>query len=125
MRAGHAAALGRPLGAMPGPVTSAASAGCHRLIRDFDAVCVTNASEMAELAPLPGAEANQLDGLGEGATSEQVRVFDALSTRAPRTVNDVAARAGLSVQAVQSILGAASLEGTATQRERGWVKNFA
>ena len=29
--AGHAAALGRPVGAMPGPVTSAASAGCHRL----------------------------------------------------------------------------------------------
>jgi DNA processing protein len=50
--AGHAASLGRPLGAVPGPVTSAASAGCHRLIRDFDAVCVTNADEMAELAPL-------------------------------------------------------------------------
>ena len=31
--AGHAVALGRPLGAVPGPVTSAASAGCHRLIR--------------------------------------------------------------------------------------------
>lgn len=27
--AGHAAALGRPLGAVPGPVTSAASAGCR------------------------------------------------------------------------------------------------
>jgi len=125
--AGHASALGRPLGAMPGPVTSAASAGCHRLIRDFDAVCVTNAAEMAELAPLPGAEANQLDGFGEsvtggGRSTEQVRVFDALSTRSPRTVNDVAARAGLSVQAVQSILGAASLEGSAAQRERGWVK---
>lgn len=120
--AGHASALGRPLGAMPGPVTSAASAGCHRLIRDFDAVCVTNAAEMAELAPLPGAESNQLDRLGEGATSEQVRVFDALSARSPRTVNDVAARAGLSVQSVQSILGAASLEGSVMQRERGWVK---
>lgn len=49
--AGHAEALGRPLGAVPGPVTSAASAGCHRLIRDFGAICVTNADEMAELAP--------------------------------------------------------------------------
>ena len=120
--AGHASALGRPLGAMPGPVTSAASAGCHRLIRDFDAVCVTNAAEMAELAPLPGAEVNQLDGLGEGASSEQVRLFDALSVSSPRTVNDVAARAGLSVQSVQAILGAASLEGAAALRERGWVK---
>lgn len=50
--AGHAATLGRPLGAVPGPVTSAASAGCHRLIRDYDAVCVTDPDQMAELAPL-------------------------------------------------------------------------
>ncbi|WP_200953261.1 DNA-processing protein DprA [Agromyces sp. Root81] len=41
--AGHAAALGRPLGAVPGPVTSPASAGCHRLFREYDAVCVTDA----------------------------------------------------------------------------------
>jgi DNA processing protein len=49
--AGHAAALGRPVGAVPGPVTSAASAGCHRLLREGLAQCVTNADEMAELAP--------------------------------------------------------------------------
>ena len=30
----HAAELGRPVGAVPGPVTSASSAGCHRLIRN-------------------------------------------------------------------------------------------
>ena len=48
--AGHAAALGRPLGAVPGPVTSPASAGCHRLLREFDAVCVVDADQMAELA---------------------------------------------------------------------------
>ncbi|WP_397427927.1 DNA-processing protein DprA, partial [Pseudolysinimonas sp.] len=41
--AGHAAQLGRPLGAVPGPVTSSASAGCHRLIREYDAVCVSSA----------------------------------------------------------------------------------
>jgi pyruvate/2-oxoglutarate dehydrogenase complex dihydrolipoamide dehydrogenase (E3) component len=32
--AGHAKALGRPLGAVPGPVTSASSEGCHRLLRE-------------------------------------------------------------------------------------------
>ncbi len=48
--AGHAAALGRPLGAVPGPVTSPASAGCHRLLREFDAVCVVDADQMVELA---------------------------------------------------------------------------
>ncbi|MGC5173311.1 DNA-processing protein DprA [Microbacterium sp. DT81.1] len=43
--AGHAATLGRTLGAVPGPVTSAASAGCHRLIREFDAQLVTDADD--------------------------------------------------------------------------------
>jgi DNA processing protein len=119
--AGHAAALGRPLGAVPGPVTSMASAGCHRLIRDFDAVCVTNADEMAELAPLPGTSARPGDGFREGPSSEQVRVFDALSTRSPRTTLDIAARCGLSVVSVQAILGAAALEGSVVERERGWV----
>jgi DNA processing protein len=47
--AGHAVALGRPLGAVPGPVTSAASAGCHRLIRECGAIVITNADEAAEL----------------------------------------------------------------------------
>lgn len=121
--AGHAAALGRALGAVPGPVTSAASAGCHRLIRDFDAVCVTNAAEMAELAPIAGGETDQAEqGASRGASSEQVRVFDALSTRSPRGASDIAARSGLSVASVQAILGAGSLEGTVAERDRGWVK---
>jgi DNA processing protein len=49
--ANHAATLGRPLGVVPGPVTSVSSAGCHRLLREYDAVCVTTASEMLELLP--------------------------------------------------------------------------
>jgi len=47
--AGHASALGRTLGAVPGAITSAASAGCHRLIREYDAQIVTSADEAYEL----------------------------------------------------------------------------
>ena len=151
--AGHAAALGRPLGAVPGPVTSAASAGCHRLIRDFDAVCVTNADEMAELAPLIGQSRGGEAGVGRGAgagasengggprrtgqpggkaevaewaqSAERTRVVDALSARSPRAVGDIAARAGLSAAQVQSVLGLLELEGRAERRERGWVRGTA
>lgn len=42
--------LGRPVGALPGPVTSMASAGCHDLVRSGQAVLVTNAAEVVELA---------------------------------------------------------------------------
>jgi DNA processing protein len=123
--AGHAAALGRPLGAVPGPVTSAASAGCHRLIRDFDATCVTTAAEMAELAPCSEVEpdtARTPTGSPDAATT---RVLDALNSRAPRDAADIAGRSGLSIDAVRATLGRAQLEGTVAERERGWVKVVA
>lgn len=47
--AAHAIALGRPVGAVPGPVTSAASAGCHRLLREFGAKLITDATDASEL----------------------------------------------------------------------------
>lgn len=118
--AGHAATLGRPLGAVPGPVTSAASAGCHRLIREYDAVCVTNAQEMAELAPIDlvtEAVSARLDG----PTESEVRVVDALSRRSPREPSDVAQRSGLSVATVQSVLGSLGLEGRVVHNDRGWL----
>ena len=43
---------------------------------------------------------------------------------AGRTAHDIAARSGLSVATVQAILGAASVEGTVSERERGWVKKL-
>ena len=133
--AGHAAALGRPLGAVPGQVTSPASAGCHRLIREYDAVCVTNATEMAELAgvrpgltPLDfsagetGASPDDDAGAGLGRTSDQVRVFDALSARSARPVADIARRSGLSVSSVRGALGGLGLEGVVRERESGWSR---
>ena len=39
-----------PVGAVPVPVTSMTSAGCHALLRETDAVLVTDAAEVAELA---------------------------------------------------------------------------
>ncbi len=120
--AGHASTLGRPLGAVPGPVTSPASAGCHRLLRDFAAVCVTTADEMAELAPL-GETAVSDDPASSLAdpTSDHVRVLDALSRRSPRGVERIASLSGLSVTSVRSVLGALELEGVVAERERGWV----
>ena len=42
----HASGLNRPLMAIPGPVTSATSAGCNALIRDPHAACVTSAADV-------------------------------------------------------------------------------
>jgi DNA processing protein len=49
--AGHAEDLRRPLMAVPGPVTSAMPAGCHDLIREHGAVCVTSAADVIAGTP--------------------------------------------------------------------------
>jgi len=139
--AGHASALGRPLGAFPGPVTSPASAGCHRLLREYDAVCVTNAKEIAELAPprprgirgaadhtgseglASGAGSHGVDAMGEGATRdspETVRVLDALGTRVSRPPGDIAARSGLAVGVVIGVLGALEVQARVREDADGW-----
>jgi len=117
--AGHAAALGRPLGAVPGPVTSAASAGCHRLLREFDARCVTTVDEVMELLgamPSTGGDADR----GEGPSAEETRVLDALTSRAWRETPDVARRCGLAIADVEAVLGLLAMEGAILRDERGW-----
>lgn len=132
--AGHAAALGRPLGAVPGPVTSPASAGCHRLLREYDATCVTDAEQMAELAGggrrgagsdgrLAGwSESEDHGSRGTAASPETVRVLDALSTRTPRELADIARRCGLAPSAVMGVLGGLEAVGQAKRHPFGWLR---
>jgi DNA processing protein len=124
--AGHAAALARPLGAVPGPVTSPASAGCHRLLREFDAVCVTSADEVVELVGSLSPAADEAAGTRapmELRVPEAIRVLDALSKRSKRSAADVARRSGLSVPIAESMLGLLQLDGAAKESEAGWTKN--
>ncbi|ADG74378.1 DNA protecting protein DprA [Cellulomonas flavigena DSM 20109] len=122
----HAARLLRPVGAVPGPVTSAASAGCHRLLRDGVAVCITDAAEAIELAgdvgpdlaPTPDAGVTRpTDGLDPLARL----VHDGLARRTARDVTVVAARAGTTVAQARAMLGLLELEGLARRTASGWV----
>lgn len=115
--AGHAAAIGRPLGAVPGPVTSAASVGCHRLLRDYDARCVTSTTEALELIGRGGVP-ESLD-LGE-RTGERTRLRDALSRRVFRSGSELAARSGMSTSEVEAMLGAMLLDGAVEHDADGW-----
>jgi DNA processing protein len=124
--ASHAATLGRPIGAVPGPVTSATSAGCHRLLREGAAVCVTNADEIAELAGGGWAPAPRQPGeTGEPGDVDGTRgrVLDALSARSPRRVDRIAVLSGLALDRVRAELGLLELDGRALERPAGWVKS--
>ncbi len=64
--AARATELGRPVGAVPGPVTSAASAGCHRLMRDGLAEVVTGYDDIRSLLDTAHNAARQATGRTAG-----------------------------------------------------------
>lgn len=119
----HAAGLGRAVGAVPGSVHSANSAGCHRLLRDGSAVCVTDAAEIAELAGPIGAmivpEPNQQPAVHDGLSVEDLLLLDALPVRASTTVDKLASVAGLSIRDVLAGLSRLDLSALAERTDDG------
>jgi DNA processing protein len=114
--AGHAADLGRPLGAVPGPITSAASAGCHKLLREYDARCITGANDVRELIGLTVTDQE----IYLPRDHDRTRLCDALSNRTARTPLELAQRSGLAVDRVESLLGMLALEGLVARQDSGW-----
>ena len=112
----HAIELGRPLGVVPGPVTSASSAGCHRLLREEPCTCVTTADEVAEL--VGGIEATK-GGRAESVSANEQRALDALSTKS-RAIDDLMIASGMSRTEVESALGALGLRELVEETPTGW-----
>lgn len=114
--ANHALAMGLPVGLVPGPVTSAASAGCHAFLRELPSTLVTGAPDVMRLAfgddgVLPVEGEDRLSPSLRVDDPVQTRVRDALRPRRGMTPDDVARSAGLSIAAVRGALGALELEG--------------
>lgn len=116
----HAQAIGRPLGVVPGPITSASSMGCHRLLREGDAVCITGLDDVRELIGL-GQTIFSSAQVGDHI-DDRTRVLDALSARSARETADVARRAGLAVGEAAALLGLLELDGVVERRATGWVQ---
>ena len=114
--------LGRPVAAVPGPVTSAASAGCHVLLRG-GAELVTRADEVIELAGRIGElaldlprPATPLDGLSD----TERRVYEALPGRGVVTVDEIALASGLAPALVLGPLAMLEVVGLAQRRDGSW-----
>ncbi len=97
--ASWAGGLGRPVMAVPGPVTSAPSEGCHQLVRARDALLVTTGAEVLEaVSPVgsctladPRAPEQARDRLG----TRERQVLDAVPLRRGADVSSIARTAGL------------------------------
>lgn len=124
--ANHASALLRPVGAVPGPVTSQASAGCHRLIREGQAVLITGPADIRELVAPMGehlaAEPDVGRGLLDGLREDHARVFDALPARSGAEVDSIARVSGLAPDEVRSALGLLELDGRVRRRGTRWAR---
>ncbi|WP_375538056.1 hypothetical protein [Microbacterium sp. SGAir0570] len=57
---------------------------------------------------------------GDGRTDDATRVLDALSTRTPRHVAEIARRSGVAGEEVSAWLGLLALDGRVVSDERGW-----
>ncbi|NKY84809.1 DNA-processing protein DprA [Nocardia veterana] len=115
--------LGRPALAVPGPVTAAASVGCHRMIRDREAVLVTRVEEIHdEVGPLrlslPPAGAEPDAGLA----GDQAVVFTALPTAGSRLPKQLADDTGMAVPAVRAALVALEVAGLVGADSSGWFR---
>lgn len=129
--AGWALKLGVPVAAVPGPVTSMASAGCHDWIMRDKARLVSDTDDVIALAAAVGdpdvldievveqlGPARPADALGQ----QERRLHDLLTPRKERTVGQLATELSLPVHEVLAHLGTMHLEGWAVQGEFGWCR---
>lgn len=117
-----ATACGRPVGAVPGPASSAQSYTPHRLVREGEAVLVASADHVRELVAPMGevldlrpAQRRLLDALSPG----ELALYDALPSRGGRDAGELALRAGLSVPQALTALGGLAQRGLVAQRADG------
>jgi DNA processing protein len=141
----HARDLGRRLMAVPGPVTSDLSAGCHQVIRDWQGILVTSAAEVAEHLSLVGESlvgeslvgepraadpgtVIQLAGRRQGPPAfprdlldlESAKVLDAMPRRGGIGTVRVAQRAGLAPATTATLLGKLATGGFVERCDDGW-----
>ncbi|MGD9620529.1 MAG: DNA-processing protein DprA [Mycolicibacterium sp.] len=120
--AGWAHALGRQVCAVPGPVTSSSSVGCHVLI-NAGARIVTRAADVVEvvgnigeLAPDFARSVSETDEL----TDVELAVYEALPGRGARTLDEIALAAGLPATEVAGLLAMLDIRGLVLRVDGSW-----
>jgi DNA processing protein len=144
----HARDLGRRLMAVPGPVTSDQSAGCHRIIRDWQGTLVTTAAEVIEhlspvgatLSPVPASTQAPVVAAPadpsrpkssrrrrvrpaldlEAMDLETTQVLDAMPARGGMATTRIAQRAGLPPTTAVRCLAALAASGFVERCDEGW-----
>jgi DNA processing protein len=120
--AAWARALGRVVCAVPGPITSSASLGCHVLLQ-AGAELVTRADEVREIIGRAGELADPQPhpaGALDALTDTERQVYEALPGRGTRTPDEIAVAAGLPATEVLGPLAMLEIAGLIERHEGKW-----
>jgi DNA processing protein len=126
----YARDLRRRLMAVPGPITSDLSAGCHQVIREWQGTLVTSAAEVIEHLS-PAGEPDTVVQLASRRQAplvlprdlldlESAKVLDAMPRRGGMGTVRVAQRAGLAPATTATLLGQLATGGFVERCEDGW-----
>jgi DNA processing protein len=115
--------LARPAMAVPGPVTSLGSTGCHQMIRTGEAELVTTAAEVVEhvgrvgeLAEVGTSPPRPLDGVDAALRP----VLEALPRRGSASPQQISESSGVPLDAVRAALPELELDRHVVRTEDGW-----
>lgn len=122
----YARSLVRHVAAVPGPVTSVQSAGCHKLLRETDATLVTDAAEVLDvmgrlsldavgLARAPETPESDLDPVARG-------VWSAVPVRTPADLAKLQLLTALDTTTLLSVLGRLTSLGLVVRVGERWRK---
>lgn len=114
--------LGRPLGAVPGSITSATSVGCHELIADGRAMLVADSTAIVVLARPDGGGLvdHGAPRATDGLTDTQQRVHDAIPGRGAATIDEIVFSAGVEIGDVRAALAVMEIAGLVSMEGGGW-----
>lgn len=121
----HARDLRRAVMAVPGPVTSPVSAGCHTLLREWpEVVCVTDTSEVLDLVGFIG---DDLAPERRGPVLDRDRldpvtrdVLEAIPARGGAGTARIAVSAGVDLDTALARLGTLAAGGFVERCRKGW-----
>ena len=120
--AAWARALGRVVCAVPGPITSSASIGCHILLQ-AGAELVTRAEEIREIVGRAGELADEQPRPSDALdvlTDTERQVYEALPGRGTRTPDEIAIASGLPTTEVLGPLALLEIAGLIDRHEGRW-----
>jgi DNA processing protein len=125
-----ASAMNRPVLAVPGPISSASSAGCHRMIKEGLAILVADVPDLLDMLDLAhGGGATPAGTRRSSATPPRSRdalgtrertILDALPARGVLGLDALVRAAGLSPADVLAGIGILTADGWAVEDSGGW-----